>query len=115
MLLQLFIHTYDINALNNNIIVREAILDDLHYAETITSEMAESAKARGTGIATRTPEYIRQKMEEGKAVIAVTNEGTWVGFCYIETWNHGEYVANSGLIVSPEYTKSGKKTVCLKR
>jgi hypothetical protein len=29
-----------------------------------------------------------------------------VGFCYIEVWK-GEYVANSGLIVSPEYRKSG--------
>ncbi len=30
-----------------------------------------------------------------------------MGFCYIETWSHGEYVANSGLIVTPEYRKSG--------
>ena len=46
-------------------------------------------------------------MLENKAVIAVTKLGQWVGFCYIETWGHGEYVANSGLIVSPEYRKSG--------
>ena len=52
------------------------------------------------------PEYIEQKIDEGKAVIALTNTGEWVGFCYIETWE-GEYVANSGLIVSPEYRKSG--------
>ena len=45
-------------------------------------------------------------MEEGKAVIALTKDGTWVGFCYIETWE-GEYVANSGLIVSPEFRKTG--------
>jgi hypothetical protein len=31
----------------------------------------------------------------------------WVGFCYIETWSHGEYVANSGLIVAPDFRKSG--------
>jgi hypothetical protein len=30
-----------------------------------------------------------------------------VGFCYIETWSHGEYVANSGLIVAPAFRKSG--------
>ncbi|MBU7577137.1 MAG: GNAT family N-acetyltransferase [Flavihumibacter sp.] len=69
--------------------------------------MESSAKARGTGIAKRSPEYIEQKMKEGKSVIAVTESGTWVGFCYIETWSHGEYVANSGLIVSPEFRKSG--------
>ena len=69
--------------------------------------MESSAKARGTGIARRSPEYIAEKMEQGKAVIALTNNGDWVGFCYIETWSHGEYVANSGLIVVPAYRKSG--------
>jgi hypothetical protein len=93
--------------LNNNILVRAATVDDTHYAETITTEMAESAKARGTGIAKRSPDYIQKKMEEGKAVIAVTTEGTWVGFCYIEAWEHEKYVANSGLIVSPAFRKSG--------
>jgi hypothetical protein len=77
------------------------------YSEIICDEMADSAKARGTGIAKRTPEYIRDKMKEGKAVIALTKEGNWAGFCYIETWSHGEYVANSGLIVSPAFRKSG--------
>jgi GNAT superfamily N-acetyltransferase len=80
--------------------------EDKVYATTITDEMESSAMARGTGIAKRSPEYIEQKIDEGKAVIAVTPEGTWVGFCYIETWE-GEYVANSGLIVSPEFRKSG--------
>ena len=92
---------------NSAIIVRVANPDDTHYAVTITDEMESSAKARGTGIAKRSPEYIEQKMKEGKSVIAVTESGTWVGFCYIETWSHGEYVANSGLIVSPEFRKSG--------
>ncbi len=92
---------------NNNIIIRVANSGDVNYAETITQEMETSAKARGTGIAKRSPEYIAKKMEEGKAVIAHLKDGTWIGFCYIETWSHGEYVANSGLIVTPEYRKSG--------
>ena len=92
---------------NHNIVIRVATPDDLHYATMITDEMAESAKARGIGIAKRSPEYIEGKINEGKAVIAVTNDGTWVGFCYIETWSHGEYVANSGLIVSPPFRKTG--------
>jgi N-acetylglutamate synthase-like GNAT family acetyltransferase len=91
---------------NQNIIIRDASPADKIYAKTITDEMESSAKARGTGIAKRSPEYIEQKIDEGKAVIAVTGDGTWVGFCYIETWE-GEYVANSGLIVSPEFRKSG--------
>jgi hypothetical protein len=93
--------------LNNNITVRPATSDDLHYADTIINEMAESAKARGTGIAKRTPEYIQKKMNEGKAVIAITPDGTWVGFCYIEAWEESKYVANSGLIVSPPFRKTG--------
>ena len=72
--------------------------------------MAESAKARGTGIAKRSPLYIEKKMDEGKAVIAHLADGTWVGFCYIEAWEHGKYVANSGLIVSPAFRKSGVAT-----
>ena len=90
----------------NEIIIRVATPADAAYASIITDEMEASAKARGTGIAKRSPEYVAQKMEEGKAVIAVTTDGTWVGFCYIETWE-GEYVANSGLIVSPTFRKSG--------
>lgn len=69
--------------------------------------MEASATARGTGIAKRTPEYVEQKIDEGKAVIAITDQNEWVGFCYIETWGHGEYVANSGLIVAPAFRKSG--------
>jgi hypothetical protein len=77
------------------------------YAPAICNEMAESAKARGTGIAQRTPEYVANKMLEGKAVIALHKDGTWAGFCYIETWSHGDFVANSGLIVAPQYRKAG--------
>ena len=78
-----------------------------HFAEIITEEMALSAKARGTGIAKRSPEYIKTKMIDGKAVIAFSEEGEWAGFCYIEAWSHGKYVANSGLIVAPNFRKSG--------
>lgn len=77
------------------------------YAEAICLEMENSAKARGTGIAKRSPEYVKLKMREGKAVVAFAEDGTWAGFCYIESWSHGKYVANSGLIVAPEFRKFG--------
>jgi len=92
---------------NQHIIIRIATAADKVYSKTITDEMASSAAARGTGIAKRSSEYIEQKIDEGKAVIALTDQNEWVGFCYIETWSHGEYVANSGLIVAPAYRKSG--------
>src|ERR1700743_2761311 len=79
----------------------------IDYAPLICDEMAASAKARGTGIAQRSPDYVANKMIEGKAVIAVHKDGTWAGFCYIETWSHGDFVANSGLVVNPIYRKVG--------
>lgn len=89
-----------------NIIIRVANPADKIYSKTITDEMESSAMARGTGIAKRSPDYLDAKIDEGKAVIALTEDGSWVGFCYIETWE-GEYVANSGLIVAPQFRKSG--------
>ncbi len=93
-----------------NFIVQVASSEHESWAETICDEMAASAAARGTGIARRSPEYIKLKMQEGKAVIATTKDNKWVGFCYIETWEHGKFVANSGLIVHPDYRKSGIAT-----
>src|SRR6201985_1987220 len=87
--------------------IQVASAQHVDYAQQICEEMAESAKARGTGIAQRTPEYVADKMMEGKAVIALHKDGTWAGFCYIETWSHGDFVANSGLIVSPKFRKEG--------
>jgi hypothetical protein len=91
----------------NEFLIIPATVEHIQYAVQICDEMAESAKARGTGIARRTPEYITGKMQEGKAVIALRPDGTWAGFCYIETWSHAKFVANSGLIVSPQFRNCG--------
>ncbi|MFN8436595.1 MAG: GNAT family N-acetyltransferase [Cytophagales bacterium] len=93
-----------------NILVANA--DHQKFAEAICKEMEESAKARGTGIAKRNPEYVKQKMKEGKAIIALTKESEphFAGFCYIESWGHDKFVANSGLIVAPEFRKAGLAT-----
>jgi N-acetylglutamate synthase-like GNAT family acetyltransferase len=93
--------------LEQKIIVRVAHSGDASFANAITDEMASSAKARGTGIAKRSPDYVAKKINEGKSVIAYTEDGTWVGFCYIEAWQHGQFVANSGLIVAPAFRKTG--------
>ncbi|MDR1865943.1 MAG: GNAT family N-acetyltransferase [Bacteroidales bacterium] len=77
------------------------------HAEEICKEMEASAKVRGTGIAKRSPEYVERKMREGKAVIALDEQQRFAGFSYIESWSHEHFVANSGLIVNPEYRKSG--------
>lgn len=76
------------------------------YAISICNMMADAAKIRGTGIAQRQPEYILKKMKEGKAIIALDND-ILIGFCYIESWENQKYVANSGLIIHPNYRKIG--------
>lgn len=76
------------------------------YAEIICTTIEEAAKVRGTGIAKRQPEYIISKLEQGNAVIALDGD-KFAGFCYIESWSHGKFVANSGLIVHPDYRNRG--------
>jgi N-acetylglutamate synthase-like GNAT family acetyltransferase len=76
------------------------------YAQEICDMIEESAKARKTGIAKRTAEYVIKKLNNGDAVIALQGDKL-AGFCYIETWSHGQYVANSGLIVNPDMRKAG--------
>ena len=93
--------------MEQKIIVRVAHSGDASFANDITDEMESSAQARGTGIAKRSPDYVAKKINEGKSVIAYTDDGTWVGFCYIEAWQHGQFVANSGLIVAPAFRKTG--------
>lgn len=78
----------------------------IKYAQVICDTIAESAKVRGTGIAKRTPEYIIQRLKNGNAVIALDGD-KFAGFCYIEVWGHQKFVANSGLIVHPDYRNQG--------
>ena len=60
------------------------VADESHikYVDTILSTIEAAAKVRGTGIAKRNPEYVKQKMREGKAVIALYGE-EFAGFSYI--------------------------------
>ena len=85
------------------------VADESHavYADEICEEVFVSARERGTGIARRTPEYIIGKMTEGKAVIAISDDGRFAGFSYIESWGGKQYVANSGLIVAHAFRGIG--------
>ncbi|MBP3774037.1 MAG: GNAT family N-acetyltransferase [Bacteroidaceae bacterium] len=86
--------------------VMYAIDEHTKYSEKICQLIYESALQRGTGIAKRSPEYISQKITSGKAVVALDGERL-VGFSYIESWGHDDFVATSGLIVDPEYRHRG--------
>ncbi|MBQ0074446.1 MAG: GNAT family N-acetyltransferase [Prevotella sp.] len=77
------------------------------YVDLILDTIREAAKKRGTGIAERTHEYVATKMKEGKAVIALDEDGKFAGFSYIETWGNKQYVTTSGLIVHPDFLGMG--------
>jgi len=89
-----------------DITVRFAQATDAVHAEHIVNLIYESALQRGTGIARRTPEYIAAKITGGKSVVAMHGDRL-VGFSYIESWSHGDFVATSGLIVDPDYRHLG--------
>jgi L-amino acid N-acyltransferase YncA len=85
-----------------------AAKEHLKYSGQICQIIEESAKVRGTGIAKRETAYIEEKINDGKAVIAIAENGQLAGFCYIESWgSEKKYVANSGLIVNPEFRGLG--------
>ena len=94
--------------------VEVASLKHLPYVPEILKTIEDAAKVRGTGIAKRKPEYVESKIREGKAIIAMDGDN-FVGFCYIESWSHEKFVANSGLIVKSEYRGRGVATAIKKK
>jgi len=92
---------------DERIIIRSAIPSDVVFADQIIHEMESSAIARGSGISKRSAASIIEKIDEGKAIVAITENGEWVGFSYIETWDNEKFVSNSGLIVSPKHRNQG--------
>src|SRR6056297_2296655 len=80
--------------------------EHVKYVDEINDAIDEASKQRGTGIARRTFEYLASKITDGKAVIAL-HDDKFAGFCYIESWGNKGFVANSGLIVVPEYRGYG--------
>jgi len=80
--------------------------EHIKYAGIICETIDISAEDRGTGIAKRTPEYIKTKIINGNAVIALDHD-IFAGFCYIETFSNKSYVAHSGLIVHFDYRNQG--------
>ena len=88
------------------ITIRVASEEDAKYKYEICDLIESAAKKRGTGIAKRDPEYIEEKIKNIKSIIAI-DDNLLVGFCYIESWGHKNFVATSGLIVKDEYRGQG--------
>ena len=80
--------------------------EHVKYVDEILDTITRAAKVRGTGIAKRSTEYVKQKMLEHKAVVALY-EGRFAGFSDIESWSNKRFVANSGLIVGDDFRGIG--------
>ena len=94
--------------MNERFIIKTAGPNEAEFADEICREMEASAKARGTGIARRSVDYVRSKMSKGDAFVALERDQLRIaGFCYIEMWGHGRYIANSGLLIFPEFRGYG--------
>jgi hypothetical protein len=91
---------------SDSVTVMIADENHLKYVDEINDTIQTASEERGTGIARRSYEYIADKMKEGKAIIALDGD-KFAGFCYIESWGHHRFVANSGLIVVKEYRGGG--------
>ncbi len=90
-----------------NFVITVAGEEHLSYIPAIENAILEASKVKGTGLAKRSKEYLSIKIKEGKAVIAISKEWKFAGFCYVESWGHEKFVANSGLIVLEEFRGHG--------
>lgn len=91
-----------------NITVKVGEKNDLKFVNEIVELIEKESQVIGAGFAVRTPEYIEAKISSGLSVLAFewpSNE--FVGFIYLETWQHNKYVANSGLVVAEKYRGHG--------
>lgn len=93
--------------MNHNIEIRIASEVHLQHVPRIEEAILNASEQKGTGIAVRSQEYLKEKILQGKAIIAFSEENEWAGFCYIESWGHNKYVANSGLVVSTAFRGMG--------
>ena len=96
-----------------------ATSEHLVYSQEISDAIARAAQDKDSGLALREPSYIAEKILAGNGIIALdcsgngTDGGTGTmvprlaGFCYIQPWEHGLFVAHSGLIVLPEFRGMG--------
>ena len=93
------------------------IASELHLPliPQIEEALFNASQQKGTGIAVRSSEYLTEKIMQGKAIIACSDDRKFAGFCYIESWGHNKYVANSGLIVSSEFRGIGLASEIKKR
>lgn len=86
--------------------IRYSEPDDTVYSPQIHQMYKKEAADGDIGLAVRSVSYLNAVISEGKGIFAFYGDQL-AGFCYIETWEHEKYLANSGLIVVPELRGKG--------
>ena len=81
--------------------------EHLVYVPVIEQALIKASRQKNTGIAVRSKSYLTEKIREGKSIIAFDQHDKWAGFCYIESWGHNRFVANSGLVIPPAFRGMG--------
>ena len=94
-----------INFLKMKIVITNA--SHIAFVAQICETIESAAIQRGTGIGKRDPKKIEQVITDGHAVIALTEDNRFAGFCYLQIWSEGTQISHSGLIVVPEFRKQG--------
>ena len=92
---------------SSTFVVQIAGAEHLKFAEDLCKLYEDSAKKRGTGIAKRDPEYIKEKILQEKGIIAITAEKHNAGFWYIKKLERENYVGKFGLIFKEEIRNHG--------
>ncbi len=84
----------------------------IKYANIISETIESSAKARDTGIALRTPDYIVKKIENKNAIICLDGD-KFVGFCYIEITERGGVIVygRSDTVLNPGGVRIGTSEI----
>ncbi len=81
---------------NEDVAVRVARPEDARFADRASALIR--AAARDHDIAERDPELLREKLETGRAVLALRGDEL-VGFGFFSEWEGGKFVSHSGLVV----------------
>ncbi len=101
--------------MEKNIHITIASEQHLSYVSDIEKALRDASEKQGLAIAARSSQYLEEKIREGKSIIAFSEEGIWAGYCYIESWGHSKFVANSGLIVAEIFRGCGLASEIKKR
>ena len=76
--------------MKQNIQITIASKEHLSHIPQIEQALYLASQQKGTGIAIRSTEYLKEKIIQGKSVIAISDQDEWAGFCYIESWGHNK-------------------------